>query len=228
MPQVKIGTSIKEYQNFVQDVYGLQNARYFSLQDMLANMERFLTRGMKGIRKGDTQKTKLNLMISLSWFMPMMSQLHIDIEEEVWRRFPYLCSYCAHCPCVCKAKKIQARQKVTIDVKKRPKTMAAFQEMFSEIYPAFSRTLDHAGVHLAEEMGEISEALLMYRGSHADEGFKQVILECADFISCLMGVFNSLNINLAKELSLEFSQNCHACKQAPCACSFSQIMQFKS
>jgi len=228
MPQVKPTTTIKEYQQFVQDVYGLQNARYFSLQDMLTNVERFITRGLKGIRKGDAQKTKLNLMIALSWFMSMMNQLHIDIEEEVWRRFPYMCSYCAHCPCVCKAKKIQTRQKVTIDAKKRPKTMADFQKMFGEIYPASGRTLDHAGVHLAEEMGEIAEAILMYRGSHADEGFKNVILECADFVSCVMGVFNSLNIDVAKEVSQEFSKNCHVCKQAPCVCSFAEVMQFKS
>ncbi|OGZ65359.1 MAG: hypothetical protein A3C50_03385 [Candidatus Staskawiczbacteria bacterium RIFCSPHIGHO2_02_FULL_43_16] len=228
MPQIKPDSTIKEYQQFVHEVYGLQNARYFSLQDMLNNIERFTTRALKGIRKGDAQKTKLNLMISLSWFISMMNQLHIDIEEEVWKRFPYMCSYCAHCPCVCKAKKIQARQKVVIDNKKRPVTMEDFQKMFSNIYPASTRTLDHAGVHLAEEMGEIAESILIYRGSHQDEGFKNVILECADFISCLMGVCNSLEINLAKEISKEFSQNCHVCKKAPCQCNFAQIMQFKS
>ncbi len=228
MAQVKPDTTIKEYQQFVQDVYGISNSRFFSLQDMLTNVERFMARALKGIRKQDPQKTTLNLMLSLSWFLSMQNQLHVDIEEEVWRRFPFLCSYCASCPCVCKAKKIQTRQQALIDEQKRPKTMSDFQEMFSQIYPASTRTLDHAGVHLVEEMGEIAESIVMYRGAHADEGFKQVILECADFISCLMGVFNSLGVNLAEEISKEFSENCHVCKKAPCQCSFTSIMQFES
>ncbi len=228
MASVKPTSSIQDYQKFVQEVYGLSNSRYFSLQDMLTNIERFVTRAMKGIRKGDKEKIKLNMMIAMSWFISMMNQLHIDIEEEVWKRFPYKCSYCAHCPCACKAKKIQTRQKATIDNKKRPKTMAQFQEMFNEIYPATTRTLDHAGVHLAEEMGEIAEAILVYRGSHLNESFKDVVLECADFVSCSMGVCNSLGINLAKEIAKEFPDNCHVCHKAPCECTFTDIVQFKS
>jgi hypothetical protein len=79
MPQFKPDSTIKEYQHFVKDVYGLSNDRYFNLQDMLANVERFMTRSLKGIRKGDNEKIKLNLMISLSWFISMMNQLHINI-----------------------------------------------------------------------------------------------------------------------------------------------------
>lgn len=227
MAKVNPNTTIKEYQQFTKDVYGLPNSRYFSVQDMVTNIERFMMRGLKGIRKGDNEKTKLNLIVSLSWFMSMLNQLHIDIEEEVWKRFPYVCSYCAFCPCVCKAKKIQTRQKVVISENKRPKTMHDFQKMFDEIYPASSRTLDHAGVHLVEEMGEVAEAILIYRGNHNDEDFKKVILECADLISCIMGVFNSLEINLAKELSIIFNNNCHACHKAPCICNFVNIVQFK-
>lgn len=227
MPQLKSNGTIAQYQQFVKDVYGLPNSRYFGIQDMLTNVERFMTRSLKGIRKGDKEKTKLNLIISLSWFMSMLNQLHIQIEEVAWKRFPYMCSYCASCPCACKAQKIQTRNPVTIDESKRPKTMEEFQKMFNEIYPASSRTLDHAGIHLIEEMGEVAEAILAYRGNHNDEDFQKVILECADLISCTMGVFNSLDINLAKELSMMFDNNCHVCKKAPCDCNFVSITQFK-
>src|SRR3989344_3040199 len=187
MAQLTMSVTLKQYQKFIKDVYGLSNDRYFSLQDMLTNVERFMTRALKGIRKGDNEKTKLNLIVSLSWFMSMMNQLHIDIEDEVWKRFPYMCSYCASCPCICKAQKIQTRQKVTIDEQKRPDTIEQFQKMFSQIYPALHRTLDHAGVHLIEEMGEVAEAILTYRSNRNGEDFKKVILESADLISCIMG-----------------------------------------
>jgi NTP pyrophosphatase (non-canonical NTP hydrolase) len=228
MPSVKPTVSIKEYQQFVQDVYGLPNDRYFSLQDKLTNCERFITRGLKGIRKGDAERTKLNLIISLSWFMSVVNQFHIDIENETWKRFPYLCSYCATCPCSCKAKKVQTRQPVTIDEAKRPNTLEDFQKMFNEIYPAATRTLDQAGIHLVEEMGEVAEAIFTYHGNHNDEDFKKVVLECADLFSCLLGVFNSLEISLAKELATMFVNNCHACHQTPCVCNFVDITQFKS
>jgi len=228
MLQVKPDTTIKEYQRFVYDIYGLANNRYFGVQDMMTNIERFMTRGLKGIRKGDSMKTRSNLMISFSWFMSMQNQLHIDIEEEVWKRFPYVCSYCASCPCGCKAQKVKTRRSIIIDDRKKPKMLEDYQKMFNEIYPASARTLDHAGVHLAEETGEVAESILIFRGNHEEEDFRGLILESADFVSCMMGVFNSLEMSLAKELSLLFNNNCHDCHKAPCVCNFIDITQFKS
>ena len=228
MASVKQNTTIKEYQNFIKEVYGLPNDRYFSLWDMTTNMERFVMRGLKGIRKEIKEKTKINLLIALSWFMSIMNQIHIDIEDEVWKRFPYLCSYCGSCPCSCKEKKIERRQDVSVDEKKRPRTFEEFQNMFDKIYPSGRRTLEYEGVHLAEEVGEFSEAILTYRGGHKDGDFQNVELEAADLFSCIMSVFNSLSMSVAKELSVMFSNNCHVCKNAPCICNFRDITDFKS
>jgi NTP pyrophosphatase (non-canonical NTP hydrolase) len=228
MFSIRPDTTIKEYQDFVREVYGLPNDRFFSSWDMLTSTERFTMRGLKGIRKGDRDKTRLNLLISLSWLTSMMNQFHIDIENEVWKRFPYLCSYCASCPCVCKKEKVEIRQRVFIDGKKRPKTLEGFQEMFRKIYPPESRTLEHSGIHLAEELGEFGETLLAYRGGHKGADFNKIPPEAADLFSCFMGVFNSLGMNVAKELSIMFSNNCHICHKAPCACSFKYIAEFES
>ncbi len=228
MASVKPNTTIREYQEFVQEVYGLPNDRYFGKGEMITNIERFAMRALKGIRKGDKEKTRINLIISLSWFISLMNRFHIDLENEIWKRFPYLCSYCGSCPCSCKEKKIKKRQKVFIDNSKHPKTLKEFQTMFSKIYPPQKRTLEHAGVHLAEELGELSEVLMRYHGTHEDEDFKKVPKESADLFSCLMGVFNSLKIDVAKELSKMFSNNCHVCKKAPCECNFVNIAKFKS
>jgi len=228
MASVKQNTTINEYQKFVQEVYGLPNDRFFSSWDMLTNVERFITKGLKGIRKEDKEKTKVNLLISFSWLTSMMNQFHIDLENEVWKRFPYLCSYCASCPCSCKKNKVEKRQKVFIEENKRPKTLEDFQNMFNKIYPSETRTLEHAGIHLAEEIGEFAEAILAYRGGHKEEDFNNIPLEAADLSSCFMGVFNSIRENMAKELSIMFSNNCHMCKNTPCICSFKTIAEFKS
>lgn len=228
MASVKENSTISEYQNFIKDVYGLPNDRHFGTWDMLSNMERFLMRGLKGIRKNNPEKIKINLMISLGWFMSFLNQIHVDIEEETWKRFPYLCSYCASCPCACKEKRVENRQNVAINESRRPKTLANFQKMFEEIYPSTGRTVEHAGIHLAEEMGELSETVLAYRGARDDTDFEQVKLESADLMSCFIGAFNSLKIDLAKELSFDFSDNCHVCHKIPCECSFTDILSFKS
>lgn len=228
MPSIKPNTTIKEHQKFVNDVYGLSNNRDFDLWDMLSNIQRFVMRGLKGIRKNDKEKTKLNLLIALSWFMSISNQLHINIEDNVWKRFPYLCSYCGFCPCLCKEKKIKKRLKIKIKESKHPKTLADFQKMFNEIYPAKKRTLENAGIHLAEELGEFTESIFIYRGGHSNEGFKNIETETADFFSCILATFSSLEVDVAKELSKIFKNNCHICKKAPCECGFKYITTYKS
>lgn len=228
MASVKQDITIKEYQGFVKEVYGLHNDRYFSNWDMISNVGRFAMRGLKGIRKEDRKKTRINLLISFSWFTSTMNQLHIDLENEVWQRFPFMCSYCASCPCVCKEEKVEERKEVVIDEEKRPRTLEDFQNMFNMIYPSEKRTLEHAGIHLAEELGEFSEVMLGYRGSHKDIDFRKIPLEAADIFSCFIGVFNSLGMSVAKELATMFFDNCHVCHKTPCQCDFSFITQFES
>ena len=228
MASIKRDTTISECQNFAREVYGLNNDRYFNIEDMLTQIQRFAMRGLKGIRKNSQEKIKTNLLVSFSWFMSLMNQLHIELEGEIWKRFPYLCSYCGSCPCSCKETKPESRQNAAGDEAKKPKTLEEFQRMFQEIYPASARTLEHAGVHLAEELGEFSEAILHYRGLHKDSDFEKIRIEAADLFSCFMGVFNSTATNMAEELSRMFSQNCHVCKKAPCQCDFADIMGFKS
>lgn len=185
-------------------------------------------RAIKGIRKGDLNKIKLNLLISFSWLMAISNRLHIDMEEEVWRRFPVLCSYCGHCPCVCKKIKQTSRRSVKIDDKLRPENLADLQSMFAKIYPPEKRTLTDAGVHLAEEVGEVGEAIHNYLGQHKMAQFDNVRLEIADMVSCIMGVANSADIDIASELALMFNDNCHVCHKCPCVCSFTRVTQLKS
>ncbi len=228
MTAVKANTTIKEFQDFVLQVYGASNDRDFNTPDMLTNMQRFTMRGIKGIRKNDVGKVGLNLLIAQSWFVSLMNRFHINLQEAVWKRFPYVCSYCANCPCVCKIQKIKTRKKIAPNRAKEPKTLQAFQQMFLSIYPPNTRTIEHAGIHLAEELGELSEAVWAYQGARDQKAFTGIVSEAADFFSCSMGVFNSFDISLAKELALLFPNNCHVCHKAPCECPYSFIATFKS
>ena len=228
MPTLLPDMSIQQFQFFVKEVYGIPNNRHFDFGEMLNHIQRFGMRGMKGIRKKDFEKTKKNLIISFSFFMSVLNRLSIEIEDEIWKRFPYLCTYCNSCPCSCKEKKSDFRQEVYMNESVRPRTLTGFQKMFNEIYPASSRTLEHAGVHFAEEFGEFSEAIWAYRSSRSEEDFKKVILEAADFCSCLIGIFNSMDVGLAEEITKSYPNNCHNCGNSPCVCSYEIIKNYKS
>ena len=220
--------SLTDYQKFIEDVYGLPDDRLYSLWDILTQQQRFTMRALKGIRKNNIEKVRSNLLIAFSWLMAIGNRLHVVMEDEVWRRFPYLCSYCGQRPCSCKITKPAARMKVKIDNTHRPTTLGNFQKMFEEIYPAANRTLADAGVHLAEEMGEVSEAIHNYLGQHLMKQFDDVRLEMADFVSCIFGVANSAHVDIAEDLAAMFSDNCHVCHKAPCICKFADVAQLRS
>lgn len=220
--------SIKDLQDFTLEVYGLPDDRQYSIEDLLTHMQRFAMRSLKGIRKDNVEKTKLNLVISILWALAISNRLHINLEEEVWQRFPMLCSYCGKKPCECKKMKASARKKIKVNDSLRPKTLGEYQKMFVEIYPDTGRTPVDAGIHFAEEVGEVSEAIHNYMGQHMQKQFEEVKLELADFISCAFGMANSLEIDLAKEFSEMFTNNCHVCHKAPCACTFTEVATIKT
>ncbi|MEA2715151.1 MAG: hypothetical protein QOG91_179 [Candidatus Parcubacteria bacterium] len=227
MASLEPQSSLKDYQDFVREVYGRSNERHFTVDEMLTNISRFAMRGLKGIRLRDSTKIRANLIVAVTWFFSLLNQLDIDLETAVWQRFPYTCSYCGECPCACKQKKIKRRLKVKSGKSMRSKTIQSLQEMIRRIYPPERRTLEDAGVHFAEEIGELSEAVLLFRGHHRDQDFDKVVLEAADLFSCAMGIYNSLGVDFALELARLFGRGCHVCKQTPCICTYDFVMNFK-
>lgn len=220
--------SLSQFQNFINEVYSLPDDRLFSLSDLLSNQERFTMRALKGIRKGDKNKLKNNLLIAFSWLMAITNRFHINAEKAVWWRFPMVCSYCGKRPCSCKKIGLFKRVKIIRKKTLKPKNLSDFQKMFSLIYPPTSRTLTHAGVHLAEETGELSEAIHCFLGEHKMKQFEEIKNEIADVISCFFGVANSAKIDIAKEFGKMYYKNCHVCHKVPCVCNFSFVAKFKT
>lgn len=224
----KKNESLNDFQLFINVIYASPDDRLFSLWDLISQLERFTMRAIKGIRKNDQKKLTYNLIIALSWLMAISNRLHIQIENIVWTRFPYFCSYCGKKPCECKKIKPKKRKQIKGKLKDKPKNISELQIMFGKIYPQLTRTISDAGVHLAEETGELSEAVHVFLGEHKDEQFMHLEEELADYVSCLFGVANSASIDISSELVKQYYKNCHICHQKPCACKFSEIATFTS
>lgn len=220
--------SLHQFQKMIQEIYGLPDDRLFSIWDLLSNQERFTMRALKGIRKGNIKKLKINLLIAFSWLLAVANRLHISAEEATWARFPARCSYCGQSPCQCRKIRPSKKAKFFRDITGRPGNLAGFQKMFRLIYSPESRSLFEAGVHLAEEMGELSETIHCYLGEHQKRQFRQIEIEIADYISCIFGVANSAKIDVPKELEKFYWKNCHDCHKLPCECNFTTVAKFKS
>ncbi|MBI2013746.1 MAG: hypothetical protein HYS87_02895 [Candidatus Colwellbacteria bacterium] len=228
MPKFPKNGSLADFQRFIHKVYAMPDARLYSLEDLLTHQQRFAMRAIKGIRKGKKIKIEFNLIIALAWLMAIANRLYVDLETRVWERFPNLCSYCGERTCVCKVMKVKKRIKIKPRRSQKPKSVAEFQAMFENIYPSNTRTLDHAGIHMAEEVGEISEAVHNFMGEHKGAQFSDIEFEMADLVSCIMGVANSAHIDIASTLSKMFSNGCHVCHKAPCTCRFSEVANIKT
>jgi NTP pyrophosphatase (non-canonical NTP hydrolase) len=226
--KLKKNPSIRDLQEVNKKVYEVSNDRSFSTWEIFSNQEKFLMRAMKGIRQGDPEKLKFNLLICTSWLLSLMNRFHIDLQDAIWKRFPYVCSYCAQKPCICWKTKLYSRVAVTKPSRRPPKTIAGFQKMFAEIYTQEDRTIVHEAIHLVEEHGEISEAIQNYSGSHKEELFKEITIESADYFSCLFGLCNKAKVDFEKEIRKFYSHNCHECRKAPCVCDFEKISHYKS
>ncbi len=220
--------SLAEFQKLIGEIYSLPDDRLYSIWDLLTQQQRFAMRTVKGIRKNDINKLKLNLLISLSWLMAIANRLHIDAENEVWKRFPMICSYCGERPCQCKKTKPTKRKKLKLAHSLRPKNISGFQKMFDLIYPKSERTVSDAGIHFAEEVGEVSETIHNYLGQHKEKQFEEIKFEVADLISCIFGIANSAGINVAEELEKMFSNNCHVCHKIPCICNFTEVRNLRT
>lgn len=228
MATVSSDASLHDLQQFVLEVYGVPDDRHFSLIGLLSNQARFTMRTLKAIRKGQGHRLQYNLAVALSWAMAVANRLHISAERAVAERFRSGCYYCQGIPCRCETaydKQRTARRRLRA-VYKRP--ISTLQGYFAEIYPPQSRTLQDAGIHLAEEMEEVTEAAHAYLGSHQRLRFREIESELADFVSCVFAVANSAGIEIADELAALYRDNCHVCHMLPCSCKYSKVVAFRS
>src|SRR5208282_2527325 len=122
---------------------------------MGTNVSRFTLRAVKGVRRdtrGDqADRIAKNLAIGFAWFASNANRAHIALDQLIWSRFPYSCSYCTACPCNCDPHYDYLSTTPPIT---RPRTIEEWQTMFETIYPPGRRTKEVAAIHLAEEVGE--------------------------------------------------------------------------
>ncbi|HUD03927.1 MAG TPA: hypothetical protein VMR73_00345 [Candidatus Paceibacterota bacterium] len=214
---------LRKFQQHLDRIYGKNNSRLFTKQDIAANLLRYVTRTLKTVRKNDAKKTKENLVTGFAWAIALANSYHLDVRLEIQKRFPGVCPYCSCAPCACGIRR-PLKRKIICSRKFHPWTsIASAQKMFSDIYPA--NVLKDSTIHLAEEMGEIIFAILMHSGRHTRDGFGELRLELVDVFANMFAVATCAGFDLQEALILKFRHGCPWCNKLPCDCSFNGIVK---
>ena len=80
-------------------------------------------------------------------------------------------------------------------------------------------------MHLAEEIGELSEAIRNFFAVHSDEAFNNIAEEIVDIFANLLGTANCLDFDVAALLADYYKDGCPKCQQCPCRCGYIVVDQ---
>ncbi len=210
-------TSLDDFQAFLDRVYSINNGRNYSNADLISYLHRHITQILKAVRKEKHDQIPYRLCMAFSWGCSIANRWHIKLPDEIWKRFPGVCPYCGAMPCFCKERGLN-RQLPTQASTPRPFYMSDWQKMFSEIYP--KNTINDSAVHLAEEIGELSEAIRNHWSIHNEEWFDKSIEELVDTIANLFGVASCLKFDLEDNLEQYFKNGCPKCHTLNCHCGY--------
>jgi NTP pyrophosphatase (non-canonical NTP hydrolase) len=217
-------SSLEDFQARNDAVYRQVNDRHYSAERMFARLHRHITHVLKAVRKGEQEKRPeayehimYHLCMAFSWSLSMLNRYHINLADDMWRRFPGVCPYCGEAPCCCK-KRPKDRQKLVGKTRgQQPISFRDWQKMFAEVYPNIVLV---SAIHLAEEAGEVNEALHAHSATHQDDNFWKIVEELVDVVTNIFGVANCLKLDLAAGMAAYFSDGCPRCKKPVCECGF--------
>lgn len=174
---------------------------------------------------------------AIAWWMALCGKIGIrSVEDMLWQKFPYACSYChlkPHSDDHCKHKKLESKgpdwERLTQlgqdNFNRRPRILAEWQKMFAEIYPVNQLEGYPATIgRFTEELGELAEAL---RVAPVAPGY--FLSEAADVFAWLMHLQNLIHLKQGlhysergKELIAAFEEaypgKCKDCSNPICTC----------
>ncbi|MDP2641097.1 MAG: hypothetical protein Q8P39_00955 [Candidatus Yanofskybacteria bacterium] len=191
--------------------------RDYTPESLLLHIVKQMGRIAKALRREDQKDLLRALPRFYIWVVSFCVMYRIDLEEAVWNKYKGCCPYCGateHCSCASNSTK--PAQWYRNESVMRPRTVAEWQEMFRRIYGETNHTLSltEIGLHLAEEVGEVSEAFYL----RERDGEAPLHYEIADTIAWLFALANRLGIDLGALSWEAYPGVCDTCRMRECAC----------
>ena|GEM_PF-2306740 len=190
-------------------------------------------------RTSDPDGSREFLARIFGWYCALANRLDLDIEEILWQKYPGVCPRCLQAVCGCQrppkdVDPIELRLIAEKDRNRKPNSLREWQGMFTNMYrgpsgaeivPASRERLAIIFSRMAEELGEVAEAILLDEVIDRDV---QLIIqnEMADLCAWIFALANNLHYvdsNSSAATLADVSWNlyggkCHRCKKLPCVC----------
>jgi len=210
-------SSLARFQSLNKEIYLATNDCNHSNMEMFSRLHRHITQVLKAVRKKKHETMGYHLCMALSWSFALANRFHINLANEMWEFFPGFCLYCSDAPCSCKERARERRKLKGESNGEQPVSLFDWQAMFAKIYP---NVVINSAMHLAEEAGEVDEAIRNYSATHDPNWFRKIVEELVDVITNIFGVANCLHINLAVGMAGYFGDGCSKCHKSPCDCGY--------
>jgi len=171
--------SLYQWQNHVERIYGKRNASkpeeiiWFRVLENASKVAENLRR----YRYGEGMQSLSHVFC---WLCAFCIRTNRNIEEIVWKKYPYVCPYCrkdrerAVKSCTCPGHRMETEETPThkkemmineeilknfrkIFNKNKPRSLDGWVRMFDRLYENsnYSASIEHIGFHLTEEVGEV-------------------------------------------------------------------------
>lgn len=190
-------------------------------------------------RTNDPEGSRDYLGKIFGWYCALANRLNINLEETLWQKYPGVCPRCLHSVCECarppkEIDPIRLAQLAASHANQRPKSLREWQYMFANMYrgpsgaeniPPSRDRLAMVFSRMAEELGEVAEAILMDDAIDRDVDLV-VRNEMADLCAWIFGLANNLQfvdstavgVTLADVSWNLYGGKCHRCVKIPCVC----------
>lgn len=171
---------------------------------------------------------------AISWWLALCGKVGVSsVEAMVWAKFPGKCPYCHEKPHLANCGPNQGRaenpdwkrlRRLGANVGEGPrKSIAEWQAMFFDIYPADQPNYERAMSRLLEELAELAEALRIVEVTP-----KPFLNEATDVFAWLMNIANGVDTEhrrfddrgtwLQSAFANAYPDSCIGCGRALCAC----------
>lgn len=217
---IKTEMNIKQLSEIVYRIYGVQDDRLYDLPDLFYYHQKWLLRHIDDKKNGRREKSIENLLISLAWYLAIISRFQIDLQSLLLKRYSFKCPYCLEIPCCCDRNVKKRAKKTGRPVSVKTDEIFGWQEVIAKIYPQGS--IEFKNLEILREQDIFHQAFRKFRQSSGKRSLREIEIASVDYFVELLKIANNLEIDLASECEKLFKNGCFVCHKTPCECFYSE------
>lgn len=210
--------NLKEVREQLFATYACQNFWHFGASPMASEIHRRASGLLEARRKSNWVFYKKIIVDLFAWITNFLSDLGINVEDELTKHYPGCCPYCLQKPCACNISSKGQRRMPLEFPELSTLTLNEWQKLFREIYPNKGMGDEFATDKVVEEIAEMDTAT-------RDLNFDACVEEAIDAITRIFAVANQQEFSIEETLRARYPNGlCCACRQSPCQCSYKEVL----